>query len=328
MAERVRLVDIARLANVTTTTASLALNGRSGVSNATRERVVQIARETGYAPHQGARALVRGRSGLWGAWVSGPEEIWARWLAGVLTQTTARIVVARLPSRDRRRDTLRQATAEARLDGCLVFDPDGEDGGLRSLWEHRVPTVVTGRRSNWFDCVEIHGAPAFERILELLSQDGARHPVLIASRAQLQRDDPLVRAWHRRALGDRIPEMLVVPDDSAESGANTVAPLLAQASRAHSFLCLSGDRTAAGVVREARSRGLSVPEDVAVAGWGDAHFATWLDPELTSVATPWEEAGIRAVLMLGRRFANPELPQMHRTLDARPVIRDSTRGAG
>jgi len=324
MAERVRLVDIARMANVTTTSASLALNGRPGVSDSTRERIVQLAREMGYAPHQGARALARGRSGLWGAWVSGPEEIWSRWLAGVLTQATARIVVTRLPSRDRRRDMVRQATAEARLDGCLVFDPDGEDGGLRSLWEHRIPTVITGRHSNWFDCVEIHEIHAFDRILDRISANGTRTPVMIASRAQLQRDDPRIRSWQRRmSRTGRDPELLAISEDTLEQGANAAAQLFARTPRPQAILCLSGDRSAAGILREAKSKALSVPEDIAVAGWGDEPFANWLEPELTSVSIPWEEAGIRAVLTLTRRFSRPDLPQMHRTLDARPVIRRS-----
>jgi DNA-binding LacI/PurR family transcriptional regulator len=67
-----------------------------------------------------------------------------------------RVIVSRLPSRERRRDMLRLATAEGRVDGCLVFDPDGDDAGLQPLWEHGIPTIVAGRRSHWFDCLEIH----------------------------------------------------------------------------------------------------------------------------------------------------------------------------
>lgn len=324
MSARVRLADVARAAETTTTTVSLALNGRPGVSDATRERIVRLAKEMGYIPHQGARALARGRSGLWGAWVSGPEEIWSRWLAGVMTQTSMRLVVARLPSRERRRETIRLATAEGRLDGCLVFDPEGDDAGLQPLWESHLPTVVTGRRSNWFDCLEIHDRQALDHLLDHLSLGGRRGVALVATRAQLHRDDARIRAWHEHAHHvERDPPLYTVAEDAPEQGMHVATQLLGAAVRPEAVLCLSGDRTAVGILREARLRQISVPGELAVAGWGDVAFAAWIDPELTTVAIPWEDAGIRAALTLSRRFARFDLPRMHRTLDARAVIRRS-----
>lgn len=324
MGSRVRLLDVARVAEVTTTTVSLALNGRSGVADSTRDRIVKLAREMGYVPHQGARALVRGRSGLWGAWVAGPEETWSRWLAGVMTQTSMRLVVARLPSRERRREMVRQACAEGRLDGCLVFDPDGEDAGLKPLWESGIPTVVTGRRSNWFDCLEIHDRQALDAILDQLSLGGRRGVSMVVTRGQLHRDDPRIRAWHQHAHhADHDPPLLTVGEDSPELGMQIATQLLARPDRPEAVLCLSGDRTALGILREARLRKISVPGELAIAGWGDAPFAAWVEPELTTVAIPWEDAGIRAALALSRRFARSDLPRMHRTLDARAVLRRS-----
>lgn len=324
MAERVRLLDIARAANVTTTTASLALNGRPGVSEATRKTIQQLARKMGYSPHQGARALARGRSGLWGAWVSGPDEIWSRWLSGVLTQASSRILVTRLPSSERRRDLARQAATEGRMDGCLVFDPDGDDAGLQPLFDHRIPTVVAGRRSTWFDSVEFHELAAFTQLHAHASRDG-RETVLVATRSQLQRDDTRIRTWQSRTtISGREPVVLTVSEDTLEQGALAAEQLAAIPTRPLSALCIAGDRTAAGLLREASERGLSVPGDLAVVGWGDHVFASWMEPPLTTASLPWEEAGVHSVLSLSRRFARPDLPKSHRTIDAKAVVRRST----
>lgn len=325
MAARVRLLDIARAANVTAATASLALNGRLGVSDATRARIQQLARDMGYSPHHGARALARGRSGLWGAWVSGPEEIWSRWLSGVLTQASSRILISRMPSGERRRDMARQSATEGRLDGCLVFDPEGDDAGLQPLLEHGIPTVVAGRRSTWFDCVEISDLHAFGQFLSILGRH-ARPVALVATRLQAQRDDPRVRAWQSRAEAGRsaVAPLFLAAEDSMEQGAHVAEELLSRVPRPCSVACIAGDRAAAGILRAVRSQGLASPSDVAVAGWGDLPFGAWIEPTLSTASTPWEEAGVRSVLTLSSRFARPDLPKAHRALDSKVVIRGST----
>jgi DNA-binding LacI/PurR family transcriptional regulator len=325
MAARVRLLDIARAANVTAATASLALNGRLGVSKDTRARILQLARDMGYSPHHGARALARGRSGLWGAWVSGPEEIWSRWLSGVLTQASSRILISRMPSGERRRDMARLSATEGRLDGCLVFDPEGDDAGLQPLLEHGIPTVVAGRRSTWFDCVEISDLHAFSQFLSILGRDG-RPVVLVATPLQAQRDDPRVRSWQSRAEAGRsaTAPLLFAAEDSMEEGALVAQELLSRVPRPCSVVCIAGDRAAAGILRAIRAKGLAAPSDVAVAGWGDLPFGAWIEPSLSTASTPWEDAGVRSVLTLSSRFARPDLPKAHRALDSKVVIRGST----
>jgi DNA-binding LacI/PurR family transcriptional regulator len=322
-ADRIRLVDVAARAGVTSTTASLALNGKPGVSEAVREKIVRLAREMGYVPHQGARALARGRSGHWAAWVTGPDDIWSRWLSGVLTQTSMRVIVSRLPSRERRRDMLRLATAEGRVDGCLVFDPDGDDAGLQPLWEHGIPTIVAGRRSHWFDCLEIHDRQALDTLMAQLSLGGRRAIALVATRTQRHRDDDRIRAWREAMREHADAPLVVITEDSPEQGMSAATQLLAQTRRPEAVLCLAGDRSALGILREARLRHLSVPGDLAVAGWGDLPFAAWVEPELTTVSAPWEDLGIRSALTLARRASRKDLPRIHRTVDARAVVRRS-----
>ncbi|MFN8375389.1 MAG: LacI family DNA-binding transcriptional regulator [Anaerolineae bacterium] len=58
----ITLEEIAKLAGVSRSTASRAANGRTGVSAATRERVLRIIREQGYQPNPAARSLAAQRS--------------------------------------------------------------------------------------------------------------------------------------------------------------------------------------------------------------------------------------------------------------------------
>lgn len=324
---RVRLRDVALRAGVTVGAASLALNDKPGVSTETRERVRDAAREMGYAPHQGARSLSKGRTGLWGALFGADDDAWRPWLAGAMVQAStcgARLMVQHMPALEQRSDTFRQIVAEARLDGLLVLDPKGEDTPLKPLWDAKIPTVVAGRRSRWFDCVEIHDRLALEQLLGRLSLDGKRPVALVATRKQAQREDPRIQLWHDHCaeIHDESP-LVTVPDDSPDAGIWATGQLAKTTPTIRAALCLSGDRTAWGMLREARLRQISVPGDLAIAGWGDLEASSWVDPELTTLHLPWEDLGTRTASLLQNRLASPNAPKVHRTLDARLVSRRS-----
>jgi LacI family transcriptional regulator len=82
------------------------------------------------------------------------------------------------------------------------------------------------------------------------------------------------------------------------------------------------DVMAAGVLRAARQRGLSVPADVAVVGFDDSELALALD--LTTVRSPLEESGKVGVQALRDRMANSEAPRFTRSLDVELVARATT----
>ena len=72
--KRTGIHKISELANVSIGTVDRALHGRSGISEATRAKVLRIARQLAYSPHPAARALARGRTNL-RIGVCIPEEI-------------------------------------------------------------------------------------------------------------------------------------------------------------------------------------------------------------------------------------------------------------
>ncbi len=323
---RVRLSDVAARAGVTPGAASLALNDKQGVSAQTREKVRLLAKEMGYVPHQGAKALSQGRTGIWGAFLDGGPDAWPVWLTGALAQASTagvRLIVQPLPQRDRRLEFFRQIALDARLDGLLILDPSGDDATLRPLWESKVPAVVAGRRSLWFDCVEIHDRLAQEQLLTQLSLDRKRPVALVATRAQIAQEDPRIALWAEHIEGD--PKAILVPvsEDTPESGVSALGQILRESSQVRAVYSLAGDRTAWGILREAQLRQISVPGDLAVAGWGDLPFSSWVSPELTTLSVPWEEMGVRTAWLLQNRLAKPGGTRVHRTLDARLITRRS-----
>ena len=78
------------------------------------------------------------------------------------------------------------------------------------------------------------------------------------------------------------------PEDSYTA----VSAFLAGGGRPSAFICLN-DRTAFGVYQAMSDAGLRIPEDVSIVSFDDSELASWLRPQLTSIAIPhstWAEA--------------------------------------
>ena len=324
--QRIRLADVAARAGVTIGAASQALNGKPGVSESTRRHIREIAREMGYAPHAGARSIAKGRTDAWGLFFDGDAAAWAPWVKGVMGFAEAnglRLEIHPMPPPESRAGVFEEQLASSRLDGLILLDPDGNDAMLRDFRGGPKPVVISGRRSQWFDSVEIHDHLAQEEILARLSLGGKRPVALVATREQVAREDRRISEWNR-SQPDRPPSpLVVVPSDSPKSGVSALGELLRRDEPIHAALCLAGDRTAWGMLRECGLRHISVPGKLAVAGWGDVPFSDWMAPELTTVRIPWEELGTRSARMLQERLARPMGSRAHRTLDASLVSRRS-----
>ena len=113
-----------------------------------------------------------------------------------------------------------------------------------------------------------------------------------------------------------------VPDWTTQSGIEGAAQLLGLDPPPTAILAL-GDQLAIGVIQAAKSRGLTVPTDLALASIGDIAVAQHLDPALTTVRQDAAAAGTTATRMLFRLIANEPLDNTRITLPTQLIIRHS-----
>jgi DNA-binding LacI/PurR family transcriptional regulator len=151
--KRPTISDIAQRAGVTKAAVSFALNGRPGVSPATRERILAIAAEVGFQPSSAARALTAGQAGAFGlvlgraAREPGREQGWLELVSGLESelarhQHTLLLTLAEDAAAETGR--YRQWWAQRRVDGIFLIDPQVDDQRLAVLAELRLPAVVIG----------------------------------------------------------------------------------------------------------------------------------------------------------------------------------------
>lgn len=118
------------------------------------------------------------------------------------------------------------------------------------------------------------------------------------------------------------PLVSEVSEFSVDAGRIGLARLL-DGPNPPSAVFAAGEVLAFGVLAEARSRGMQVPGELAIAGFRDSPVAGLVDPPLTMVAIPAREIGIRAMRTLQQLMRGKKPRPRRTTLDVELVLRDS-----
>jgi len=297
------LVDVSRLAGVSTATASRVLNGSPHpVSAATRDRVMEAAQDIGYSPSALARALVTRRTRIIGVIVGdvvdpyfaeitrGVEDVAGR--AGYLT------IVC---NADRRPDVEREY-----LNLLRDYDAEGAvfaGSGQVSEDEELSATVALARRQGMHvvalaprafegSSVTVDSRAAAYDLVDYLVSLGHRRIGFVCGPADLVSARERLEGF-RAALADHAlePGGLCDGDFSYASGHAAAMRFLAEPELPDAVVG-ANDESAIGVLMGLRGAGVDVPGTVTVAGIGDTRPARFLD--LTTVNVPTAELGASA----------------------------------
>ena len=285
----VTLHDVARLANVAPMTASRALNTPARVSPEVLARVTAAVRHTGYVRNHAASGLASARSRLVAAvipTIAGPVFLQTvQALTASLADHGYQLMLGQSGYVDSREDALLEAIIGRRPDGIILTGVMHSPEGRQRLLAARIPVVETWDLTPTpIDMVVGFSHEEVGRaVATFLHGKGRRRLAVVAG------DDERSRRRHgafceaARALGLAEPRVIVVPAPTTlRSGRAALGELLGQPLAADAVFC-SSDLLALGVMTEARARGLHVPAQLAIVGFGDHEFAADLDPALTTV---------------------------------------------
>ena len=296
----ITLHDVAKAAGVSVITASRALGNPDKVSAATIARVQQAVAATGYIPNLLAGGLKSKRSMAVAALVpviSVPQFLpTVRTLTEELDRNGYQLILGQSGYDRARESALLDTMISRRVDGIVVAGLLQDDAATERLRRVGIPVVETWDLTDrpvdmavGFSHVKVGSAVAGY----FLAKGYKRLGIATA-------DDQ--RAAQRRegfvsAVGRDVPTATVPAPSTIALGRRALRELLEQDPRLQA-VCCSSDGLAEGVLIEARSRGLRVPEDLAVCGFGDADFAAHLEPALTTVHIDGAGIGQRAAAMI------------------------------
>lgn len=320
----VTISSVAAAAGVSKATVSRVMNGAPTVAPEIADRVRETAERLGYRPSATAQNLSRGRTGVVGVMVPDlANPVFTMMLKGIELQAQGEgfhTLVADA-NEDPETEPWRAAELARQCDGLILCGPRMSDEALKALAGTDVPIVVVNRRtarglfpSVWIDC-----GNALRQLCRHLDRLGHRRVVYLAgppqSVADVDRWDELQEAKPASMTLERVRAGATMADGYDAAG----AVLGSDAS------CLVGynDLVALGAMNRLREAGLSVPEDVSVAGIDDMMFARYVSPALTTIAVPQVEAGREAWQLLSP-YLTGRRARRSRTLLGRFEPRGST----
>ncbi|MDP2008407.1 MAG: LacI family DNA-binding transcriptional regulator [Rubrivivax sp.] len=326
----VTLHDVAKLAGVAPITASRALNTPAAVSEDVRRKVADAVSRTGYVPNRLAGGLASARSRLVAAVVptiAGPVFLeTVHVLTEALAERGYQLMLGQSGYAGSREDALLDAIIGRRPDGIVLTGILHSAEGRRRLLACGIPVVETWDLTPTpidmlvgFSHVEVGRAVA-----AFLHAKGRRRLAVVAGddeRAR-RRSEAFVAA--ARALGLADVRVAYVPAPTTlKRGREGLAELLRAAPDTDAVFC-SSDLLALGVVTEARVRGLTVPQRLAVVGFGDLEFAADVDPALTTVHIKGAAIGRQAAHFIVERAEGREVAQRVVDIGFSIVERQST----
>jgi DNA-binding LacI/PurR family transcriptional regulator len=305
---RVSIKDIAKAAGVSHPTVSRALSDSPLISEETKARIQRLAQEMGYSPNALARGLVTRQTYSVGVVVTTiADPFVAEIVQGI--EATAHdygytVILCNSESTPEREIAAVEMLHAKRVDGVIVTASRVGALYLEYLEQIGGPIVLINNHNEesgrYTFSVSVDNRHGGRLAAEHLAQLGHRRIAYVAGPANHSSDlDRL--AGYRQALvegGIEPDPALVVPGNGRPDGGEAaLQAILALDPRPTAVFCYN-DMTAIGLIHAAQQAGLSIPQDVAVVGFDDILFASYLYPPLTTIAQPKVEMGQRAMHMM------------------------------
>lgn len=309
---RSRLVDVAQLAGVSIKTVSNVVNGNAHVSPQMRSRVTAAIEELHYVPNLTARTLKTGRTGIIALALPDLSVPYFAELAKYVTEAAERrgytILVDQTEGRADRERLVAKGLRNHVIDG-LIFSPLAM--GVSEIAEAAdgTPMVLLGecRHPANMDHVAIDNVGAAAAATRHLLRIGRRRIAAVGAPLDRRTGTGALRVeGYRSALveaGHRFdPELVIATTDFHRSeGVRAIEQLLALSEPPDAVFCCN-DLLALGVLYAARRHGLTVPTDLAVAGFDDIEETRFSNPTLTTISPDKQRIACIAVDLLVRRL--------------------------
>src|SRR5207253_1435868 len=280
------ICEIAKRARVSTATVSRTMNRHPSVQPQLAKRVWRIIEELGYFPSTQARALVSGRSRIFGLIVSGitnpffPESV--RVFEETALQNNYEILVTSTVHDPERMKTSARRMLEHRVEGVAVMTFGMEESLLEDLKLRNVPLVFVDvgpprpRVSN----IRIDYLRGIRQAVQHLA--ALRHERIafitgpLTLKSAVARKDAFIEST--KEIGMALDRQLIMEGDhTPKGGEQAFAKLLALPLRPTAVLC-SNDMTAIGVMHKSYVEKIAVPRDLSVIGFDNIRFSEYILP--------------------------------------------------
>ena len=314
MSDRINLADVARLAGVSKTSASMALADSSRVADATKVRVRKAAAELGYVPHFAASALRSQRAETIAVVLPHVSQhvfshpVFIDLLEGISTAANTldlSVLLSTARSAEDESSAYSRIIRGRQAAGVIVAAASVHDPNPRQVHDAGYPVVVVGRLPRSSDIAsvgidDIGGAGAVIR--HLIETHGATRIGHVSGpldhQSSIDKRDGYVAALAEAGLS--IDPRLFFEGNYEEASGHDAAIALQPHLQPGDAVFFANDQMAIGAIDEWRKAGLRVPEDVRVVSYDNHPMSRHASPPLTTVGADMVGVGSTALQLLNR----------------------------
>lgn len=315
--------DVAKHAGVSLAAASYALNGTGTISDDTRKRVLESAKELNYHPNAFARNLKKRKTSTIGVFISRfggsfYEEI-LEGIHDVVLSTDYELIVC--PETH----TMSKLLTQRQVDGAIVFDSKIKSDVVMKLASKQFPIVTLDRylEADYLFPLLLDNQRGTREAFYHLYEQGARRMGFVSGAADSFDNEERMRAFITEARENRVEVQRVSGNFTERSGYEAALHMLAGSERPEAVFC-ANDQMAIGFIKAMKEQGLRAPDDIAIVGFDDIQIARHMQPSLSTIGAPRLAWGATAARQLmGFLEQDRAFPQPYR-METRLIPRESS----
>lgn len=329
----ITIKEIAEKANVSRTTVSRVLNKSGYVSEEARKRVQKVIEETGYVPSEHAKSLRTKKTNVIGVvlpkistetssrLVKGMDEIFAK--------KGYQILLANTNLEPEKEIEYLRLLKSRHVDGIILSATTINPSLVEEIYNLNIPFVAVGQSISGLTNVILDDYQATKDMVDFLIQKGHKQIAFIGVDERDRAVGYLRKAGYLDAMRENnlaVGSTWVQKGEfNVESGFECMSQILGTSEKQPTAVLAVTDRLAIGALQRIKESGLSIPEDISLAGMGASEFSRYVTPALTTIDFSIEEAGREAAALILRKIGGENDHGMNITIPYRLIERASVQ---
>lgn len=308
---RPTISDVARRAGVSKGTVSFALNGRDGVSAATRERIFSAVSELGWIPSLRARSLSTSRALAVGMVLArdpallGADPFFPAFIAGVeagLSPAGYALLLQVVPDQAAEFAAYRSLAGQGRVDGVFVSDLRTDDPRIALLSALPLAAVTLNRPDveSPFPAVCEDDGNGIAILVQSLAGQGHTRIAHVSGPMEYLHARTRRTAWEGAMAEAGLAAGQLVVSDFTAAGGRAATELLLDEPEPSTAIIYANDLMAIAGLSAAQNRGIPVPDQLSITGFGGSELSAHVHPALSTVVSdPFGWGRSAAIALLG-----------------------------
>ncbi len=319
--------EVAKLAGVSPATVSRVINGTANVDREKRERVLKAISESGFTPNEVARSLFRKSSKTLGIIIPSIKNPFFTELSDAVEKTANqygyRLILCNTNGDIQKEKTAITMLVSLNVDGIILTTSNKE---LRKHLEKCETPIITIDRliakntsGGYIHCDNYEGGRmAAEHLIEC----GCKNIVCMRGLDHVSSAKERYEGYRDVCKEHGMKEQTIICDYDFNAGLEVTEELLMRYPDVDGIIACN-DMVAISVYKVLHRKNIRVPEDIQIVGYDDIYLSKLVTPEITTVAQPIKDMGIKAARLLIKKESDSKKEFI---FSPRLIVRETTKG--